>query len=327
MEKTMKILAVDDDPIIHDLLKDALAVQGYDDLTCAGSSEEALDMIESARRPFDTFLLDILLPGIDGVELCRRIRERSEYRATPVIMITASRQPNLMQTAFAAGATDYVTKPFDALELGTRVNLASMLSDSLHREALSRHTMEELTKLTRIGFEDRVTLNNVYGVSDFLAIENGLLRSTSGCYALSMFAIQIQDVRNLFNTLTPPQFRKHLEQVSAAIVDSVNLSTAQIAYAGRGMFVYVQHGRQRIDIKGLCREIEAKMSGAWDAGPAGMDRAPDLKGQEVSGNRLWSGMAASNALNAFLAKQEKLPKAKPSDEETLFATMAARMRR
>ena len=84
----MRILAVDDDPIIHDLLRDGLASQNNIDLTCVESAEDALEVLHGAEKPFDTFLLDILLPGTDGIELCRDIRALEEHRTTPIIMIT-----------------------------------------------------------------------------------------------------------------------------------------------------------------------------------------------------------------------------------------------
>ncbi|MEX0281068.1 MAG: PleD family two-component system response regulator [Arenibacterium sp.] len=322
----MKILAVDDDPIIHDLLQAGLESQGYSDVTRAEDAEEALSLIDMAAEPFDTFLLDIMLPEIDGVELCSRIRTHEQYRMTPIIMVTANREESLMERAFSAGATDYVTKPFDGLELGTRINLAAMLNQSIMRERQSLNRLEEMARMSQIGFDDRVALTNVYGVSDILAIENQLLRSTSGCYAMSLFAVELTDAFERFSTMSAAQFRHDLECAAGAIADCVNMATTQIAYAGRGKFVLVQHGRRRVDIHALGEDIIMRMKETWRPVSAAARSAPTLEAMEISGNRLWSGMAASNALVSFLARDEsERDSTQRAEEEHLSAAMRKRM--
>ena len=320
----MKILAVDDDPIIHDLLSHGLSAQGHTDLTCVTSAEEALQLIEESETPYETFLLDVNLPGTDGIDLCAQIRALETHKITPVIMITAGKSPDMMERAFSAGATDYVTKPFDGLELGTRVNLAAMLNDSIARERHSLNRLEEMSQMSNIGFEDRVALSNVYGLTDILAIENQLLRSTSGCYAMSLFAVELVGAQAHFKGASPAQFRQDLECIGAAIADCVNMATTQIAYAGRGTFVMVQHGRRRVDIRAPGDDISMRLNETWRPVTAAARTAPELRANEISGNRLWTGMAASNALNAYLSKKEGIETEKRAEEETLFAAMRNR---
>ncbi|HHB80428.1 MAG TPA: response regulator, partial [Aliiroseovarius sp.] len=177
----MNILVVDDDPLIVDLLNSSLVAMGFNAPVSAGSAEEAMQIIESAETPFSTFLLDIFLPETDGVELCTRIRQLPQHSATPIIMITASRRTDLMERAFRAGATDYVTKPLDGLELGTRVKVAGMLNESLEREKRYRHTLEDLTELTRVKYDEIISLRNVPGIVDHVTMQNSLLRAERGC--------------------------------------------------------------------------------------------------------------------------------------------------
>lgn len=317
----MRILAVDDDPIIHDLLRQSLSERGFSDITCAENAEDALDIIGTAGRRFETFLLDIQLPESDGIRLCERIRAIPEYKLAPIIMITGSRQPDLMERAFAAGATDYVTKPFDGLELATRVNLAAMLSRSIMRERMNRHTLWELSRQTRISFDERVSLANVYGVSDFLEVENNLLRSAGGCYALSLMAVEICGARALYNAVKPSEFRQHLEQVATAISKSVDVTSTQIAYAGRGLFVLVKHGRKRNDLVELERQMQSSLAETWLAVSERAPKPPELHMREISGNRLWSGMAASNALNNFLNKTSRVPVRNTIEENRITEAM------
>ncbi len=154
----MRILTVDDDPIARSMLFEALRISGYDNVTQAESGPDALRKIRAAATPFDCFLFDIQMDGMDGIELCRTVRQMPDYRETPILMVTARHEKSWIDSAFAAGATDYVTKPFDMLELGTRVRIAEGISAKIREiakqeveistlarkmEALERHVPAE----------------------------------------------------------------------------------------------------------------------------------------------------------------------------------------
>ena len=148
----MRILAVDDDPLILDLLAVTLEQCGFSKVAYASCAESAIDLIHATSVPFDAFLLNIMLPGTSGIELCAQIRGLKSYRVAPIIMITSSTAHDIMAQAFGAGATDFVSKPFDGLELGSRINMAAMLSESLFREKLAQHEMLEFSSTTAISF-------------------------------------------------------------------------------------------------------------------------------------------------------------------------------
>ncbi|KKL11123.1 hypothetical protein LCGC14_2548980, partial [marine sediment metagenome] len=120
----MKILAVDDDSLLLELMQITLNGAGFNDVTLAQSADEALQCIAGSVVPFECILLDIQMPGTDGIELCARIRKMHQYRNTPILMITAMTERTFVERAFAAGANDYVSKPFDPFELVTRLRLA-----------------------------------------------------------------------------------------------------------------------------------------------------------------------------------------------------------
>ena len=109
------LLVVDDEPRYLRVLEFNLERDGYR-VTCAASGEEALALC--GRHEYDLVLLDVMLPGIDGFEVCRRLREVS---SGPIIMLTARGADDEKVQGLRLGADDYVTKPFSAPELLARV--------------------------------------------------------------------------------------------------------------------------------------------------------------------------------------------------------------
>jgi two-component system, OmpR family, response regulator MtrA len=119
---TSTLLLVEDDARIREALRLALADEGYRVLE-AGTGEQALAVLASdgaepdGAEP-DVVLLDLMLPGMDGLTVCARIRERGDL---PIIMVTARTGPDEVIAGLEAGADDYVTKPVDAGELSARI--------------------------------------------------------------------------------------------------------------------------------------------------------------------------------------------------------------
>ena len=110
------VLAVDDEPRYLRVISFNLEREGFR-VTCATSGEEALALFE--RGDHDLVILDVMLPGLDGFEVCRRIREMSPR---PIIMLTAKGAEEDKIKGLRLGADDYVTKPFSADELMARVD-------------------------------------------------------------------------------------------------------------------------------------------------------------------------------------------------------------
>ncbi len=113
-----RILVVDDVPANLSLLLDALTAAGHD-LLVAESGPSALAVL--AHTTPDLILLDLVMPGMDGVETCRRLKQRPECASVPVLFMTAVEEPEQKLRAFAAGAVDYLTKPAYPPEVVARV--------------------------------------------------------------------------------------------------------------------------------------------------------------------------------------------------------------
>ncbi|MDD3838961.1 MAG: response regulator transcription factor [Clostridia bacterium] len=112
------ILAVDDEIHILELLKFNLEKEGYD-VFCIETGEQALSYV-SRDKP-DLIILDIMLPGIDGIEVCKQIKSKKETALIPIIMLTAKSQEVDKILGLEIGADDYITKPFSVRELIARV--------------------------------------------------------------------------------------------------------------------------------------------------------------------------------------------------------------
>jgi DNA-binding response OmpR family regulator len=110
-----RIVVVDDDPTVADVVGRYLVRDGHS-VQCVHDGYEALRLVE--QQPPDLVVLDLMLPGIDGLEVCRRLRERWPI---PVVMLTALGDETDRLAGFETGADDYVTKPFSPRELAMRV--------------------------------------------------------------------------------------------------------------------------------------------------------------------------------------------------------------
>jgi two-component system response regulator MprA len=129
----MKILVVDDERAVRDSLRRALELEGYE-IELAADGNEALSRLESTDEP-DAIILDVLMPGVDGLEVCRRLR--SAGNTLPVLMLTARTEVEDRVAGLDAGADDYVTKPFALEELLARMR------------ALLRRTSDETGEVLR----------------------------------------------------------------------------------------------------------------------------------------------------------------------------------
>jgi two-component system response regulator MprA len=132
----MKILVVDDERAVRESLRRALELEGYE-IELAGDGSEALYRLEANEEP-DAMILDVLMPGVDGLEVCRRIRGSGSK--LPVLMLTARTEVEDRVAGLDAGADDYVTKPFALEELLARV-----------RALLRRTTEEDHGEVLRFG--------------------------------------------------------------------------------------------------------------------------------------------------------------------------------
>ncbi len=118
MSAGKRIVLAEDDRDIRDLVVRKLASAGHT-VICVGDGVTALAAVR--REAFDLAVLDVLMPGMTGIEVCRQIRRSDATERLPVILLTARMQECDVESGFSAGADDYVGKPFSPRELAERV--------------------------------------------------------------------------------------------------------------------------------------------------------------------------------------------------------------
>jgi putative two-component system response regulator len=140
------ILVVDDEPQNIELLEAYLVPQGYE-IVKAANGEEALEKLFSNQ--IDVMLLDVMMPGMDGFEVIRRVRQDNKYRnhrQLPIILVTALRETENRIKGIEAGCDDFLSKPVDKLELLARVRSLVKVKAYYDLMKITRKSLEDLNK-------------------------------------------------------------------------------------------------------------------------------------------------------------------------------------
>ncbi len=186
-----KILVIDDEPGLRKLLKLALGEKSFEILEAA----DGLEGLEAVKREMpDLIILDIMLPKMDGKEVCRRLKENVLTRDIPIIMLTAREELKERVDGIKLGADDYISKPFDIIELKERVKsflykasdrnpITNLPGPKLVREALKKGLiLDQNIKALRIGFANLDIYREKYGKvkeNEFLKIAAQMITHTT----------------------------------------------------------------------------------------------------------------------------------------------------
>lgn len=139
---TKKILVIDDEKNIRDLIKFNLEAEDYEVITAA-NGKEGLNLVDNS---IDLIVLDLMLPEIDGLSVCKKIRNDENYRAIPIIMLTAKSEEIDKILGLEIGADDYMTKPFSPRELLARIKAIFRRIDD-HSSKDKDETEKEIIKV------------------------------------------------------------------------------------------------------------------------------------------------------------------------------------
>jgi CheY-like chemotaxis protein len=305
----MRILAVDDEPFILELMPLLTAKVGFPDVTTFSSGPLALDALMNGENVFDCLLLDVNMPGMDGIELCSRVRQLEGYRKTPIIMLTAMSERDYMDSAFKAGATDYATKPIDINELGARLRIAEELSKAWRQAEAARETVTAPgpTRNHKHGFDlsDAISVEGMKDILSLGAMKNYLRQcSRAGLAASQVIAAKIDGVEAIYARATTEEFTYALCEVADAIIEALRTKNCMMAYAGDGTFVVVCNSAAPITPD----EIEAEVQGLLDERHVQYDTGDPLDIEVSIGNPIqpnFSDIAdTSKSLERAIARAE-----------------------
>jgi diguanylate cyclase (GGDEF)-like protein len=222
----MAVLIVDDSIDMCRELKAVLEAEGFEDVHAAYSTLQAFQALGMAPGgepigPPEAILLDLCIPPVDGVQACRLIKSRDEFHDVPVVMMTGWDTAGQLQAAFAAGASDYLTKPIDPPELLARLNAVISITRELRRRndrverliEAQKRTAAELEAMRFLAAQDELTgAANRRQFNDLLRQEwsRGLREGTS----LGLLMVDIDHFKAFNDTYGHPLGDLCLHQVA-----------------------------------------------------------------------------------------------------------------
>lgn len=258
-KQNMKILAVDDEPVFLEILKQNLDHIGYHQVEYCQSAFQALRVLQDAPGGFDCLLVDIEMPGMDGIELVRQVRQLSQCRNTPILMLTAMSESQYVDAAFMAGASDYINKPLVPVELSARLRSARALGLERKRvAALTDLHRGAIGNVVQMRFSDATVLPEIDGGMDLVALKN---------YALTLGNLRMMNWKatgfavvgasEFYNSCGPRHYLDMIQDVGSVIFDVLKRGRFMLAHAGSGCFVALIEREQWSDTDDLESQANA----------------------------------------------------------------------
>jgi diguanylate cyclase (GGDEF)-like protein len=279
----MAILIVDDSRVVRLHLHSVLRKAGYGDVIEAESAAEAFALLQLSDSPstaasgvrtadapaaIDLILLDGVMPDVDGVEVCRRIKSAPHLRDVPVIMVTAQTETSKLAAAFAAGAMDYITKPSKDAELLARVRSALTLKRETDRRKAREQELLDLTakleeanqRLERLSSLDGLTgIPNRRRFDEYL--RSAWAEAAQSGTPLSLLLVDIDHFKPYNDNYGHQQGDECLKRVAGAIHQSVSHAGDLAARYGGEEFVVVLPNATRTRASLVGETLRARVRG------------------------------------------------------------------
>ncbi len=245
------ILIVDDSQPITVMISGMLEREGFSDVVCVKSAQDALEFLgiddpEKEPQPVDLILMDVVMPGMDGVEACRIIKEHDQLRDVPVLMVTMKDETEILEKAFEAGAIDYIVKPVHKVEFLARVRSALKLKKEMDRNKEWEKELLEVTckleranrQLQQLSFVDPLTgIGNRRYFDEMLQSEWN--RAIRGSNPISFLMIDIDNFKDYNDCCGHQTGDECLVKVSQALSDAMKRSGDFVARYGGEEFAVV----------------------------------------------------------------------------------------
>lgn len=246
-DKKFTVMVVDDAQENIDILATVLGLQYNVSIAMDGKS--ALDKI--AKEPPDLILLDIVMPEMDGFEVCRQLKSQTETQDIPIIFLTAKTDGKSIVEGFQAGVVDYITKPFNVTELLVRVKTQLELNHS-------RREMKRInSRLEHLAIHDDLTgLYNTRYLYDALyqLIENSKAENRS----FALLFMDMDNFKHVVDTYGHLNGNRALREIAETIMESISKPCYGVAYGG-DEFVIVLPGFDKEQAIKTTESIRARM--------------------------------------------------------------------
>ncbi len=262
----MSILIVDDDSDIRTVLSLRLQAEGFE-VDAVESAFSAYDRLSSVDD-IDLILLDVLMPGDSGIDACRKIKEAPVTEDISIIMMTASEDITHLEAAFEAGAMDYLTKPFNRVELLVRIRSALRLKHAIDQR--KGHEMELTATAERLKSANAVLemlsttddLTGIYNRRYFditLAKEYRCARRLGSRLALIMIDIdRFKDFNDQYGHQTGDEC---LKTVAQELSTAINRSHDLVARYGGEEFAIILPGATEVGAEALAEDLRHRIAG------------------------------------------------------------------
>ncbi len=237
------ILVVDDEPLNRELLEAILAPEGYS-ISHAEGGAEAIDIVSAGG--VDLVLLDVLMPGLDGIQTCRTLRESSAD--VPVVFVTAQHDRNVRIRGKEAGADDFLTKPVDEIELLIRVK--NLLLVKAYHDMQRRRREDLEAELERVR-EQMLRVDRLATLGTLAAgVGHELLN------AAAIFHVALSMVNERAATRLQPQ-QEDLDNL-ARVAEHITMHGKQLLKLGQPW----PHKRERVDLRAVVKETLSMLRAA-----------------------------------------------------------------
>ncbi|MFH1034848.1 MAG: diguanylate cyclase [Pseudomonadota bacterium] len=247
-----KIMVVDDSRLARSSLEDLLQREGFQDIVQFESSQAALAFLGLAQEQpaqdlhLDLILLDIVMEGLDGIGLCKRLKSHNDFYDTPVIMLTAQADSDSLRRAFQAGAMDYITKPYREEELALRVRSALTLKAEIDRRKARELDLKEATQKLVVLNRRLRQLSNLDGLTGISnrryldeALEREWRRALRQGHPLAVLMIDIDYFKAYNDYFGHAQGDDCLKRVASCLQDNLRRPGDLLARYGGEEFVVV----------------------------------------------------------------------------------------
>jgi len=270
----MAILIIDDVPVTRKIIESFLKDGGHTDIIQAESAENAFHLLglyadgDVPRPPIDLILMDIVLQGVDGIEACRLIKNDQRSAHIPIVIITAYTSSEHIETAFKAGAIDFLPKPINKLELHARVRSILHFKSEVDRlREREKHLVETTLQLERAN----VLLERLSNSDGLTGIPNRryfdymfkklLASGTRLAIPISLLLMDIDNFKLYNDTYGHLAGDDCLKLISGAIHDTIKRESDFIARYGGEEFVIVLFGVEARTAAELAENIREHIFG------------------------------------------------------------------